>query len=78
VHQRFRSVVPGALATVAAWIPVSLGFKAYVAHVVSYDVVYGAFGGIAALMVWLYLSALLILVGGEVNALTSWTGQDVT
>ena len=68
-QRRFRLFGPGTLVAVAGWIAASLLFKVYVGHVVSYDILYGALGVIAALMVWLYLSSLMILIGAEVNAL---------
>jgi membrane protein len=49
------------------WLIASLGFKYYVASVNSYES-YGLIGGVMVLMLWFYLSGLVILLGAEMNA----------
>lgn len=68
VEQRFRFITPGSLVAVIGWILASLGFSLYVEHFSSYEVVYGALGSVIVLMLWMWISALVILVGAEINA----------
>jgi membrane protein len=69
VHQRWRFITPGSTVAVLAWILASLGFRAYVTHFGSYARSYGALGTVVILLVWLYLSGLMIILGGEINAI---------
>ncbi|QFG01217.1 YihY/virulence factor BrkB family protein [Psychrobacillus glaciei] len=63
-----RSVIPGAVFATLGWIIVSLGFSYYVSSFSNYSSTYGSIGGIIVLMLWLYLSGIILLVGGQVNA----------
>ncbi len=58
----------GAAVTVAAWIVVSLMFSLYVREIANYSQFYGGLAAVAVLLVWLWLMALSLLLGGEVNA----------
>ncbi|NEW07943.1 YihY/virulence factor BrkB family protein [Paenibacillus sp. SYP-B3998] len=64
-----KSVLPGALFAGIGWQGTSLGFSYYVNHFTNYSATYGSLGGIIVLMTWLYISALIIIVGGEINAM---------
>lgn len=63
------TVFPGAVFAAAGWIVASLGFSFYVNNFGNYTATYGSIGGIIVMMIWFYLSAMIILVGGEINAL---------
>lgn len=63
-----RSVRAGAVAAVASWIGLSFIFSYYVANFGNYNQVYGSIGAVIAMLVWLWLSSYLILVGAVVNA----------
>lgn len=63
-----RSVIPGAAFAVIGWIAVSLLFSYYVGNFKSYSATYGSIGGIIVLMLWLYFSGIILLVGGQINA----------
>lgn len=65
---RFYDVLPGALFTTVGWVVISLSFSYYVNHFSNYTTTYGSLGGIIILLIWLYLSSVLILLGGEINA----------
>jgi membrane protein len=60
-------LTPGSIAATTMWLIASLGFKYYVASVNSYES-YGLIGGVMVLMLWFYLSGLVILLGAEMNA----------
>ncbi|GAA4876967.1 YihY/virulence factor BrkB family protein [Paenibacillus vulneris] len=68
VRLRFREVIPGALLATFGWIIASLLFSFYVNHFNSYTKTYGSIGGIIVLLIWLYLTSMIILLGGELNA----------
>jgi membrane protein len=61
-------LTPGAIFATVLWIGASLGFKYYVASMGNYTETYGAIGGIMVLMLWFYISGLVILIGAEMNA----------
>ncbi|MFN2389255.1 MAG: YihY/virulence factor BrkB family protein [Actinomycetota bacterium] len=64
----WKWVSPGGVVGAILWALVSLGFGFYVERFSSYGETYGPFAGIIVLILWLYLSALAILIGGELNA----------
>lgn len=61
-------ITPGAIFATVTWLAASLGFKFYVASMGNYTEAYGALGAVMILMLWFYLSALVILMGAEMNA----------
>lgn len=65
---RFKSAVPGALFATFGWIASSLLFQFYMNNFGNYSKTYGSIGGIIILLIWLYLSSTIIILGGEVNA----------
>lgn len=62
-----RSLRPGAVFAVASWAALSIGFSYYVANFGNYNQVYGSIGAVIAMLVWLWLSSFLILLGAVVN-----------
>jgi membrane protein len=76
---QWRWVSPGAIAATFLWVIGSIAFTVYVANVNSYDKTYGSLGGVIVLLTWLYLSALVVLLGAAINAQTEkQTGRDST
>ena len=69
-HQPFqwKWITPGAIVGVLLWIAASAGFKLYLNYFNTYAATYGSLGAVIILMLWLYLSALVILIGGAINA----------
>jgi membrane protein len=65
---RFRAVWPGALLATVLWLAATSGFAWYVRNIANYNVLYGSIGAVIALLVWMYLLALIALLGGEYNA----------
>ncbi|WP_298470986.1 YihY/virulence factor BrkB family protein [uncultured Psychrobacillus sp.] len=63
-----KSVFPGAAFATLGWIVVSLGFSYYVSNFGNYSATYGSIGGIIILMLWLYISGIILLVGGQINS----------
>ncbi|MGG3467801.1 YihY/virulence factor BrkB family protein [Neobacillus pocheonensis] len=71
VKLRCRSAFPGAAFATLGWIISSMGFSFYVGNIGNYSLTYGSIGTIIVLMVWLYISAFIIILGGEINAFYS-------
>ena len=69
IKLRFRDVVWGAVAAVGAWVPVTLGFSWYLKRFPSFGAAYGSLGAVIVLLTWLYLNGLLLVLGGQINAL---------
>jgi membrane protein len=65
---RFKTAVPGALFATFGWIASSLLFQFYMNNFGNYSKTYGSIGGIIILLIWLYISSIIIVLGGEVNA----------
>jgi membrane protein len=61
-------VTPGAIVGIVLWLLLSYGFRLYLGYFNSYDKTYGSLGAVIILMLWLYLTALVILIGGTINA----------
>lgn len=72
-----RPTLIGALVGTGLWLAATLGFRVYVSQFGRYDQTYGVVGGIIVLLLWLYLTALAILFGGEVAATLQqrWNGD---
>jgi membrane protein len=66
---RYKDVMGGALFATIGWIVTSLAFSYYVGNFATYTAMYGSLGGIIILMVWFYLSGMIIVLGGEMNAI---------
>lgn len=65
----FKHVIPGAVTATVLWLGISLGFSFYVSNFANYSSTYGSLGGVIILMLWLYLSGLIFVIGGEINAI---------
>ncbi len=59
---------PGVLFSLAAWLALSLFFSIYVENAANYSVIYGSIGAIIVLLLWLYLSATMMIMGAEFNS----------
>ncbi len=66
--QSRRAIKPGAFVAVISWAGLSVLFSYYVANFGNYNQVYGSIGAVIAMLVWLWLSSFLILLGAVVNA----------
>lgn len=63
-----KSALPGTLFFCSLWLIGSWGFSIYVNNLQTYNRVYGTIGAFAMLMVWLYYTSILLLIGGEINS----------
>lgn len=61
-----KQIMIGAVVGTVLWIVVTAGFRFYISNFGNYSETYGVVGGVMVLLIWLYLTALTILFGGEV------------
>jgi len=66
--KRWEWLTPGGLFAVGLWLLISFGLRFYLSRFGHYNATYGALGGVMVLMLWLYLTGVAILVGGEINS----------
>lgn len=65
----WKFVTPGSITGIALWLLFSNAFRFYLQYFDSYAKTYGSLGAMIILMLWLYLTALVILIGGAINAI---------
>ncbi|MNN58498.1 hypothetical protein D3C81_1735470 [compost metagenome] len=61
--------MPGAMFSTIGWIITSILFSIYVNQFSDFTKTYGSLGGVMILLIWLYISSIIILAGGEINAI---------
>lgn len=67
-------MMPGAIIAAISWAIVSSLFRAYVANFGNYNIAYGAVGAVIVLMLWLWMSAAVLLIGDQLNVIV---GEDM-
>ena len=66
-ERKWHWITPGAVGGVALWLVASLGFRVYLHFFNNYSATYGSLGAAVILMLWLYITGLAVLFGGQVN-----------
>jgi membrane protein len=61
-------VTPGSLVATCLWLIGSLAFRFYAVNFGHYEATYGTLGGVILLLLWFYMSGLVIVIGAEMNA----------
>ena len=69
VKRKFRVFTLGSVVGALLWVLVTWSFTLYAEHFGNYNATYGSIGGVVVLMTWLYLTGLIFLIGGKLNAL---------
>lgn len=76
-----QPIMPGAVLAAVLWATISNLFRLYVRHFGNYNQVYGTVGAVIVLMLWLYLSSLMLLIGDQLNvtvgAVMQQNGEDL-
>ena len=67
-HNNWRWFMPGTVVAALLWVGVSLGLKLYLGFSNRFSATYGSIGGVMVLLLWLYLSSISIILGGELNS----------
>jgi len=68
VEQEWRWLTPGSTFTLVTWLAMSFALRQYVGRFSNYNATYGSIGGVILLLLWLYLSSVVLLVGAEINS----------
>jgi membrane protein len=76
VKQEWRFITPGSVLGTMLWLIASYGFSVYVANFGSYDKTYGSIGGVMVMMTWLYITGLIFILGGEINAVIEHSSDE--
>jgi membrane protein len=66
-HEKKIPILPGAVLAAIFWAMLSGAFRHYVSHFGNYNRAYGTLGAVIVLMLWLYLSSLVLLIGAQLN-----------
>lgn len=64
-----KNVAIGAVFATVGWQLVSLAFSYYVSTIGNYSAAYGSLGSVIVLMIWFFISGMIIIIGGEINAM---------
>ena len=76
---RFRWVSVGSLVATLLWVAGSVVFSVYVDNFGSYNQTYGTLAGVVVLLLWMYLTSYIVLLGAEINAESEYqTARDTT
>ncbi len=67
LNLKISHTLPGAIFTTIGWIMASMIFSYYVNNFGKYSKTYGSLGGIIVLLIWLYITSIMIVLGGEIN-----------
>lgn len=65
----FKHILPGAMITAILWQVISLAFSFYVSNFGNYSATYGSLGGIIILLLWFFLTGLILMIGAEINVI---------
>lgn len=66
--QPLRTFLPGAFFSLSLWLILSIGFSFYVENFANYSFIYGTLGTVIVLLIWLYMTAVILILGAELNS----------
>jgi membrane protein len=76
---KLRWLTWGSVVVTVSWFLMSLGFSFYLKNFANYDATYGTLGALIGFLIWIWLSILILIIGGELNAeLEHQTARDTT
>ena len=73
-RQPIKTFLPGIFFALFGWMLVSIGFSFYVEHFADFSVVYDTLGAVVVLLTWLYMTAVILILGAELNAVLQTVG----
>jgi len=65
---RWDWITPGSIVAIVLWLLLTRGFRLYLEYFNTYNKAYGSLGAVIILMLWLYLTAIVVMIGGVINA----------
>ena len=68
IKLKFSEILPGSAVTTVSWIVISWGFSFYMNNFSNYSLIYGSIGAFIILMLWIYISCIVLLCGAVINA----------
>lgn len=71
-------ITPGAVIGIVGWLLASLGFRIYLHYFNTYSATYGSLGAVIILLMWFYITGLMLLLGAEVNSQIEATAAEKT
>ena len=78
-HAKWRWVSVGSVFAALTWIAVSVAFSWYLSKFADYNATYGSLGAVIGLMMWMWISTAVVLIGAELNSeIEHQTAQDST
>lgn len=66
--RHWRWLTPGVVIGIVGWLLASLGFRVYIHFFNTYSVTYGSLGAVIILLMWFYITGLMLLLGAEINS----------
>ena len=70
-----RTLLPGIALSLVSWLVISMGFSLYVENFGKYSIIYGTLGTVIVLLIWLYMTSFLLILGAEFNAALAQAGE---
>lgn len=67
-RRRWRWITPGSVIGIIGWLIASVGFRMYLKYFNTYATTYGSLGAVIVLLMWFYITGLVLLAGGEINS----------
>jgi membrane protein len=68
VKLTIKQVILGAVTATVGWQVISVLFSTYVSNFGNFTATYGSIGGVIILMLWFFLTGIMLVIGGEINA----------
>lgn len=79
VHAKWRWITWGSAFATVVWVAASIGFSFYLQNFANYEATYGSLGAVIGFMMWTWISVIILILGGEINAeLERQTARDST
>ena len=70
-NRKWVWITAGSLVAIGLWLVLTSGFRLYLNYFNTYDRTYGSLGAVIIMMLWLYLTALVLMIGGVINSVIS-------